>query len=113
MVQTIGFLITAFIGMTILNRVAEGAFLAASDLTILDSITMLRTVDVLGMFTIPVPNLEFFTSGLPHLIKWDYAFFGGYGSIFQYLLYSVTGAVAFMLFLATIGTISSYFVKIR
>jgi len=32
-------------------------------------------------------NFQFFTHGIPSLIKWDYSFFGGNAQMFQYLLF--------------------------
>lgn len=98
-----------FAGMTMLNRLAEGRFIAAADITIANTLTITRDQTIAGLFTIPVLNTDFFFVGIPALVKWDYAFFGGNAAIFQYALYAMTFALTFALFLIIIGVVSQYF----
>ena len=109
MFKFIGFLAMAFVGMTMLNRMAEGLFIAAADITVANTLTITRDQTIAGLFTIPVLNTDFFFVGIPALVKWDYAFFGGNAAIFQYALYSMTFALTFALFLIIIGVVSQYF----
>lgn len=110
-VNLIGFLSFVFVGFTILARIMEGAFANAGDFAILQNLTVFRSMDILGVFSVPVPNFSFFTSGLPHLITFDYPFFGGMGSFFQYLLYSASVAVAFGCIMALTYALFSYFTR--
>lgn len=103
--RTIGILAFLFVGMTIINRVLEGALVGASEFEILNQLTIFRELNVAGLFSVPVLNLEFLTQGIPHLIKWDYSFFGGNAGIIQYFLYSFTAAVSFGLFLMMMSVI--------
>ena len=105
----IGFLSMVFVGLTMLNRVAAGAFVAAADITIVNTLTITREQTIWGLFTVPVINTDFFFVGIPRLVKWDYAFFGGNAAIFQYFLYSMTFALTFMLFALIVGLVSQYF----
>lgn len=105
----IGFLAFTFIGMTLLNRILEGAFITASDVSIMNTLTITHDQTIFGLFTVPVLNTDFFFVGLPHLVKWDYSFFGGNAAIFQYFLYSLTFALTFILFIAIIGMVGQYF----
>ena len=105
----IGFLAMCFVGMTILNRVLEGAFIAASDVAILNTLTITHDQTIFGLFSVPVLNTDFFFTGIPRLVKWDYSFFGGNAAIFQYMLYSLTFALSFILFIAIVGMVSQYF----
>ncbi len=98
-----------FVGLTMLNRVAEGTFVAAADITIVNTLTITRDQAIFGLFTVPVINTDFFFVGIPRLVKWDYAFFGGNAAIFQYFLYSMTFALTFMLFVVIVGLVSQYF----
>ena len=109
MFKYIGFLAMAFAGLTMINRLAEGAFIAAADITIANTLTITRDQTIAGLFTIPVLNTDFFFVGIPALVKWDYAFFGGNAAIFQYFLYSMTFALTFVLFVIIIGVVSQYF----
>lgn len=105
----IGFLAFLFVGMTLLNRILEGAFITASDVSVMNTLTITHDQSIFGLFTVPVINTDFFFVGLPRLVKWDYSFFGGNAAIFQYFLYSLTFALTFILFLAIIGMVGQYF----
>jgi len=107
----IGFLAFLFIGMTLLNRLLEGAFITASDISVMNTLTITHDQSIFGLFTVPVINTDFFFVGIPRLVKWDYSFFRGNAAIFQYLLYSLTFALTFILFLAIIGMVSQYFAR--
>ena len=111
--SAIGMLAFWFIGMTLINRVMEGAFIASADVDWLNALLVFRMVDVWGMFSLPIPNLDFIFVALPRLIQWDYSFFGGNAAIVQYFLYAVSAALAAMLFFATIGAAFNFFTRTR
>ena len=110
-VNLIGFLATSFVGMTIINRVLEGSFITASDVGILNTMSITQKVDV-GLFSIPVLNLSFF-QGITRLVLWDYSFFGGNAQIIQFFLYSFTFVVSFILFTIIIGLLYNAFSRLR
>ena len=105
----LGFLSFCFVGMTMLNRLAAGAYINASDVAVMNTMTITRSQSIFGLFSVPVINSDFFFIGIPRLVKWDYSFFGGNAAIFQYLLYSLTFALSFMIFVIIIGLVSQYF----
>ena len=105
----IGFLAWCFIGMTTLNRILEGQFITASDVSVMNTLTITHDQTIFGLFTVPVLNTDFFFVGLPRLVKWDYSFFGGNASIFQYLLYSMTFALTFVIFIIIVGMVGQFF----
>lgn len=105
----IGFLSFCFAGMTMLNRLLEGWFITAADITVGNTLTLTHDQTIYGLFSVPVLNTDFFFIGIPRLVKWDYSFFGGNAAIFQYLLYSLTFALAFAIFVIIIGMVSNYF----
>ena len=107
----IGFLAFCFIGMTVLNRILEGAFIAAGEFAILNTLTITHDQTIFGLFSVPVLNMDFFFFGIPRLVKWDYSFFGGNAALFQYFLYSLTFALAFALFIILIGMVSQFFAR--
>ena len=111
MVNMIGFLAFCFVGMTLLNRILEGAYIAASDVGIMNTLTITHDQTIFGLFSVPVLNTDFFFVGIPRLVKWDYSFFGGNAAIFQYFLYSLTFALTFMLFIVIIGMVGNYFAR--
>lgn len=109
--QLIGFLAFCFVGMTTLNRILEGAFITSSDVGILNTLTITHDQSIFGLFNVPVINTDFFFTGLPRLVKWDYGFFGGNAALFQYFLYSLTFALTFLIFIIIIGLVAQYFAR--
>ncbi len=101
--QMIGFLSMVFVGMTLLNRFIEGRYIVASDVANMNTLTITHSQSIAGYFSIPILNTDFFFTGIPRLVKWDFSFFGGNASIIQFFLYSFTFALTFMLFLVIIG----------
>ena len=110
---TIGFVAFLFIGFSVINGVLGGVIVSQNDIEILNQLSVFRTFDVLGIFTLPVPNMSFLTTAIPHLFMWDYSFFGGQASIILYLLYSITGAASFGLFITVIGLAANFFGRRR
>ena len=109
----IGLVAFLFIGMTFINRMLEGAFVSTGEIEILNDLTIMRSVNPFGLFPIPVPNISFFTSGIPHLLKWDYSFFGGNASLISYFLYVLSIVVTFLLFTYAVGLVSQFLSRSR
>ena len=109
--QLIGFLAMCFVGMTALNRILEGTFITSSDVGIINTLTITHNQSIFGLFNVPVLNTDFFFTGIPRLVKWDYSFFGGNASLLQYFLYSFTFAMSALLFIIIIGLVAQYFAR--
>ncbi len=109
----IGVLVFCFIGFTLINRTIGGTFIASSEINTLNNIMVFKSQDVGGMFTVPVLNLSFFTEGIPHLVRWDYSFFGGNAAIFPYFLYTLSAAVALLLFSMVVGFAGQFINRVR
>lgn len=105
----IGFLAQSWIGMTLINRVLEGQFITANERVWSNYFAFTQEFKVFDIFSMPVLNLQFFTHGMPSLIKWDYSFFGGNAQLFQYLLYSITAVVSFVIFGIFVGLLYNAF----
>jgi uncharacterized membrane protein YjjB (DUF3815 family) len=103
-----GFLAFAFVGMIMGNRILEGAFISSSDVGYLNNITIFRGMEVFGLFTIPVPNVEFL-SGMFHLVKFDYSYFGGNASFLMYFMYSLTFVLGCICFALIFGILVNFF----
>lgn len=109
--QFFGFIVMTFLGFTLLNRMAEGALIAASEVAVINALTITRDQTVFGLFTVPVLNTDFFFDGIPALVKWDYSFFGGNAGILAWLMYSITAAFTFMLFILLVGMVAQFFAR--
>lgn len=97
----IGFLGTVFVGLTYINRTMEGAWISASDVSILNQMSLTQKVDI-GFMSLPVPNTSFL-SGIYHMMLGDYSFFGGNAQMIYFLFQSITFMVSFMLFITVIS----------
>lgn len=108
-IHMIGWLGTIFAGATILNRIAGASLVEAADVAVMNTLTITRDMNVWGLFHMPVLNTDFFFTGIPRLVKWDYSYFGGNAAIIQFMLYAITFAVAFGIVLIFAGVIGQYF----
>ena len=107
MVRMIMFLGFLFVGFTLVARTMEGAYFGATDVALLNDLTVIRSFSLFGWFNVPVLNVDFFTVGLPKLIQWDYPFFEGGYEIVKYLLYTLSIGAVFGLFTIAIVVASS------
>lgn len=109
----IGFLAMAWIGLTLINRILEGAFITGAETAWINTMSFTQNFNFLNLFFVPIMNFQFFTEGIPSLLRWDYSFFGGQAQIIQYMLYSITAVVSFILFGILLGLIYSAFSRSR
>lgn len=109
----IGFLAMSWIGLTVINRIIEGTFITTEETAFLNTVAFTQAFNVLNLFTIPILNFSFFTEGIPALLRWDYSFFGGQAQLVQYLLYSITAVVSFIIFGLVLGLVYNFFSRMR
>lgn len=105
-----GFIAFIFVGMTAANRILEGAFINTSDVAALNTVTVFRSMELFGLFTIPIPNFQFL-DGLFHLVKFDQSYFGGNAGFIQYFMYSISFVVACIAFTIIVGLLANYFMN--
>ena len=105
--QMIMFLGLIFTAGTLVSMVIAGEWFGSGDVETINSMTVMRPVDI-GIWTLSVPNLEYFTTGLSKMVTFNFAFFGGAAGLLQWLLIMVIGgAVAWGIFTVTIGVASN------
>lgn len=107
----IGFLATTWVGLTTINRIQEGQLITSAETAHLNTLMFTQEFTLLDVFHLPIINFEFFSKGIPSLLQWDYAFFGGNAQIIQYFLYSLMAIAAVIILGVIIGTVSSYFAR--
>ena len=105
----IGFCATSWVGLTLINRILEGELLTSAETSWANNFAFTQEFKAFDVFTVPVLNFQFFTEGIPSLLRWDYSFFGGQAQIIQYGLYSITAIVSFILFLVLITILFNTF----
>lgn len=109
----IGFLSLAWIGLTTINRIMEGQLTTAAETAHLNRLMFTQELTLLDLWKLPVMNFQFFTQGIPSLLKWDYSFFGGNAQLFQYMLYSINALVSFIILGFIIGLLTSNIIRAR
>ena len=95
-----------FIIGLITSHIMAGTYLNATDSATMNALTVIRTYNVLGLFTIPWLNADFFLVGIPRLIMWDFGFFGGEAEILKYFFYVITIGVIWGIFPIVAGILS-------
>lgn len=99
------FLITAWIALALLGGIIDGAFIgtgAGTEEAVLNTLMSFKVfsgVEVFGLFTLPLPNLEFF-GALIHLFTFDLAMFQGSTEIYRWLIFlpiAIAVGISFML----------------
>ena len=63
--------------------VIKGSYLGATENTVINDLSVLTTLNIGGLITIPAPNIFFFR-GVLRLLTWDYSFYEGGYSIIRY-----------------------------
>ena len=111
--NAIGFLSQSWIGLTIINRIQQQQLLTAAETGWANYYAFTQEFKLFDLFTMPVLNLDFFTQGIPSLVKWDYSVFGGNAQIIQYMLFSMTAVVSLIIFTIIIGLLYSSFSRLR
>jgi len=91
---------------TILSTIIAGTQLGSNEKDLFDDLMVVRIAQV-GTWSVPVPNSDFFTTGISTLLNWDMSFLeGSYLLMFCYLL---NIGLTFILLGIFVGVIYSVF----
>lgn len=90
----------------LVSHVMEGTFFGTRERALMNTLTVIKTQSVFGMFSIPWLNLDFFTVGLPRLINWDFGFFGGEAETIKYFFYVVSIGLVWGIFPVVVGVLA-------
>lgn len=107
--NTVAFLATAFLGLSLINNILGKELVTSDEIGVFNNIMFTQTFEIFDLFSMPIINAGFFTQGIPHMLRWEYTFFGGNAQLIAYFLYSVTAVVALIVFMMAVGTIQSIF----
>lgn len=95
---------------TVISLTFGGAWFGDSDLEISNSLTVFKQADILGTWSVMVPNVSFFLVGAKSMIQMDFAFFTGSMQIVQWFLMFTFGLGLFWgLFTVVIGVVQGLF----
>jgi hypothetical protein len=83
-----------------------GVWFDSGTQTLMGSLNALKTYNILG-FHVPWVNIDFFTIGVPKLLSFDFAFFGGSFAAFKYAMYIFSIGIIWGIVAVVIGVIAN------
>ena len=76
---------------TLISLTFGGAWLGSSDLEIANALTVFKQANILGLWSVTVPNIDFFLIGARALTMMDFAFFDGPMALLQWFFILTIG----------------------
>lgn len=76
---------------TLVSLTFGGAWMGTSDLDVTNSLTVFKQANILGIWSVMVPNISFFLVGARALTMFDFAFFTGPMQILQWFFMLTIG----------------------
>lgn len=68
-----------------------GLWLGDEDVETANAFTVFKQVNILGLWSVTIPNIDFFLTGAKHLIMMDFAFFDGSLALLQWFFFFTLG----------------------
>lgn len=84
-----------FAAGTMISLTFGGAWIGTSEVDVVNSLTVFKQANILGLWSVMVPNIDFFLVGAKSLMMMDFAFFTGPMALLQWFLMMVFG-IAFL-----------------
>lgn len=95
---------------TIVSLTFGGLWLGSEEAMVADAVHVFKQANFLGIWSVTVPNINFFLIGMKSVIMMDFAFFQGPAVIFQFLLIMVLGfGLMWGIFTVVIGVVQGLF----
>ena len=88
-------------------------WLGSADQEVANTLTVFKQANILGIWSITVPNVSFFLTGFKALLLFDFAFFSGSaGGLMQWILYFTIGlGTMWGLYTVVIGVVQGIFTR--
>lgn len=74
---------------TLISLTFGGSWLGDDDIAVTNSLAVFKDANILGVWAISVPNIDFFFTGMKSLMTMDFAFFTGSLEIVQWFFLMV------------------------
>lgn len=71
---------------TLVSLTFGGLWLGSTEVGVANSMTAFTQTTILGMWTVMIPNIGFYLTGVAALMSMDFAFFGGGMGALQWIL---------------------------
>lgn len=108
--QQIMFMGLIFATGTLISLTFGGLWISGEELIVSDALTVFKQANILGTWSVTVPNINFFLVGVKSLIMLDFAFFQGEMALLQWFLFMILGlGVMWGIFIVVISVIQGLF----
>ncbi len=106
------FLGLVFAAGTMISLTFGGAWFDNTDVSLLNTISVFKQANILGIWSITVPNISFFIVGAKALMMFDFAFFQGELALLQWFFFFIIGVgTMWGLYTVIIGVVQGVFVR--
>lgn len=110
--QHVMFLGFIFATGTLISLTFGGAWLGDTDLEIANTMTVFKQANILGIWSITVPNISFFITGFKSLLMLDFGFFNDSTALLQWLMFFTIGlGTLWGLYTIIIGVVQGVFTR--
>ena len=108
--QQIMFMGWLFAVGTLISLTFGGLWIGSEEVVMANALTVFKQANILGIWSVTVPNISFFLVGVKSLMMLDFAFFRGEAALIQWLLFMTIGlALMWGIFTIVIGVIQGLF----
>lgn len=97
---------------TLVSLTFGGVGMSSTETSVVNSLTVFKQANILGTWSVMVPNISFFTTGMKSLMMMDFAFFSNMEGmeIIQWLLFMTLGVgMLWGIYTVVIGVIQGLF----
>lgn len=99
-----------FAAGTLISLTFAGVGLGSEEVSVINAVSVFKQANILGIWSVMVPNITFFTVGARALMHLDFAFFGGSMGLVRWFLFMTVGLGAMWgFFTVVIGVIQGLF----
>lgn len=97
---------------TIISLTFGGAWLDDTDLEVVNALTVFKQANIMGIWSVTVPNIDFFVTGAKALTMFDFAFFTGGLQLLQwFLMFTIGLGFIWGLYITIITIVSGVFTR--
>lgn len=106
--KQIMFMGLVFAAGTMISLTFSGAWLGTSEVEVVNAMAVFKQANILGLWSVTIPNIDFFLVGAKSLMMLDFAFFTGPLAIVQWFMFMTVGlGLLFGFFVIVITVIQS------
>lgn len=111
--QQIMFMGLIFAAGTLISLTFAGMWVGTEEVAVANAVTVFKQANILGTWSVTVPNITFFLVGAKALMMMDFAFFSGSWALLQWILFMVFGlGLMWGFYTIVIGVIQGLFRRV-